>query len=215
MLSTWMHEYPLQAPMGATISLAGSILGQPACMQRASSAPGHGRLEGPLFVDPPPSLLPRHISLVPTALTQQKRRKPPLLLQILCLQNLITPKKRAKDTETRPLPTITRSLSPSGPLPPASSVAVITLNLCLEEMDFSPCPSSQAEAATSTPWYSCLPTGRRVYLRLPPVLLPLQMRQRGAVITQKRQIKGEATTGRWPSDRMFRAEHPAGQFKAR
>lgn len=34
------------------------------------------------------------------------------------------------------------------------------------------------------------------------------------VITQKRQIKGEATMGRCPSDRMFGAEHPEGQFKA-
>lgn len=58
------------------------------------NVPHHGLLA----VDPPPSLLPSHISLVPTALTQQRRHNLPPM-PILCHEE---PPKPDNPPKTRP-----------------------------------------------------------------------------------------------------------------
>lgn len=74
-------------------------------------------------------------------------------------------------------------------------------------------PSTSSRVHPITAAHQCISLYEESTCGSCPSFFQLQMWQKGAVIAEERQIKGEATPGRWPSDRMFRAKHPAGWFK--
>lgn len=167
---------------------------------KTSSAPGHGHLEDLLFVSPGyPGT-----SLLCQQPSPDRKGTSSISCQSSAIDALPKPHKSPKKKLKIQIASRTQHFHHHHTKPLSGRDGLSPRPLF---------PSSSSRVRPITAAHRCISLYEELTCSSCPSFSQLQMWQKGAAIAEERQIKGEATPGRWPSDRMFRAKRPAGRFK--